>query len=385
MTDTDYDFIIVGGGLAGQASALLLSKFNNRIALFEKKEFPAHKVCGEYVSNDVLDILSECGFDPYAWGASSITKVKLVSPSGKSTLFNHENGGFGLSRYTMDFQLAELCKRKVDTFFNCRVINISFQNDHFVVQTSDGQTYTARFVIGSYGKRDTLDKSLNRDFLNEHTGYLGVKYHVRTDYPTNEIGLYYFKGGYCGIVKIEKDLYNLCYLFHKTGKDVIENLDTVETKYLFRNESLASLFRNSEIVGGSTSTIHQVYFGKKEQTQQHVLFCGDTAGMITPLCGNGMSMALQGAKILAEVIRKYWTKQEGRNISRELLEREYSERWQMAFNRRLFWGRSLQGLSEIPIITESTLGILRSIPSLARMIISKTHGKLNPGHLPESM
>ena len=52
-------------------------------------------------------------------------------------------------------------------------------------------------------------------------------------------------------------------------------------------------------------TIAQISFAKKTQIENHVLCIGDAAGMITPLCGNGMSMALHGSKIAAEAITTF--------------------------------------------------------------------------------
>ncbi|MCR9083896.1 MAG: NAD(P)-binding protein, partial [Cyclobacteriaceae bacterium] len=48
---------IVGGGLAGLVSAYLLAKNGHSVQLFEKKNYPFHRVCGEYLSNEVVDFL----------------------------------------------------------------------------------------------------------------------------------------------------------------------------------------------------------------------------------------------------------------------------------------------------------------------------------------
>ncbi|MBC7511814.1 MAG: FAD-dependent oxidoreductase, partial [Ferruginibacter sp.] len=51
MNDTQqYDITIIGGGLAGLALAIQLVKKGYSVALFEKEQYPFHKVCGEYIS-----------------------------------------------------------------------------------------------------------------------------------------------------------------------------------------------------------------------------------------------------------------------------------------------------------------------------------------------
>ena len=71
-----YDTIIVGGGLAGLTCALHLSQQNCSVLLLEKYSYPHHKVCGEYVSNEVLPYLNSLGIDPFSEGAIRITNLK---------------------------------------------------------------------------------------------------------------------------------------------------------------------------------------------------------------------------------------------------------------------------------------------------------------------
>ena len=49
--------VIVGGGLAGLTSALHLTQSGLGVTLIEKNPYPRHKVCGEYISNEVLPYL----------------------------------------------------------------------------------------------------------------------------------------------------------------------------------------------------------------------------------------------------------------------------------------------------------------------------------------
>ncbi|RYG21970.1 MAG: FAD-dependent oxidoreductase, partial [Chitinophagaceae bacterium] len=51
------DVLIIGGGLAGLTAALHLQKGGLEVTLVEKNDFPSHKVCGEYISNEVLPYL----------------------------------------------------------------------------------------------------------------------------------------------------------------------------------------------------------------------------------------------------------------------------------------------------------------------------------------
>jgi flavin-dependent dehydrogenase len=58
------DVLIVGGGLAGLTAALHLARQHLSVLLIEKETYPHHKVCGEYVSNEVLSYLRFLNADP---------------------------------------------------------------------------------------------------------------------------------------------------------------------------------------------------------------------------------------------------------------------------------------------------------------------------------
>jgi flavin-dependent dehydrogenase len=70
---------------------------------------------------------------------------------------------------------------------------------------------------------------------------------------------------------------------------------------------------------------------KKKQVEKNVLMIGDAAGMIAPLCGNGMSMALHASKLAARQIDLFLQDK----LTREQMEQCYTQLWQQQFARRL--------------------------------------------------
>src|SRR5437868_7443463 len=96
------DVIIIGGGLAGLVNAILLADAGLDVVVVEKKRYPFHRVCGEYISNEVLPFLRKIGADPEPCKPAHIDKLFLSSASGKAIQLPLEAGGFGISRYTFD-------------------------------------------------------------------------------------------------------------------------------------------------------------------------------------------------------------------------------------------------------------------------------------------
>jgi len=371
------DIIIVGGGLAGLVAAIELSKAHIRVLLIEKNEYPYHKVCGEYISNEVLEYLQSLGFNPFSYGAASITRLRLSTPQGRNIHTQLDLGGFGISRYTMDNALYQLAlKNGADVLTNTRVADIQFDADVFTVTTNRGETFTSKLVIGSYGKRETLDKKLNRSFIQKRTGYMGVKYHIRTDYPADEIGLDNFEGGYCGISKVENDTYNLCYLYKRPEKKNYKTIQELQESVLYKNPVLKRIFTSSDFLFPVPEVINEICFSPKTLIENHIMMCGDTAGLITPLCGNGMSMAITAARILSKILLQ--TKVLDGNIDatkRLLLEDAYQKEWNRNFKTRLFWGRTIQGFFGNPFVTSMFLNGIHAIPPVEKWLLNRTHGQ----------
>jgi flavin-dependent dehydrogenase len=376
---TDFDVIIVGGGLAGLTAAIMLSRKKINVLLIEKKSYPFHKVCGEYVSNEVLGFLQSLGFDPYYYGASSISRLRISTPAGKNIFPKLDLGGFGISRYKMDDALYNIAlKHSVKVLEETKVIDVLFTERVFLVKTNTNESYTSKMVIGCYGKRDLLDKRLNRDFIQKHTGYMGVKYHVKTDYSLDEVGLDNFKNGYCGIVKIEDDLFNICYLYKRDSGINFNSIKELEENILFQNPLIKMLFSNSEFIFPQPEVINEISFAPKLLIEDHILMCGDSAGLITPLCGNGMSIAIHAAKLLSElIVNSKILNEPSISIKARLhFENNYKYIWKCNFSKRLLIGRAIQKIFGNPLLTGFGIHCIHAVKPLERWLVAGTHGKI---------
>ena len=80
---SDKNVIIIGGGLAGLTSAIHLSKLGHQVTLIDKNDFPKHKVCGEYISNEVLPYLDWLDVNPEKLHPTHISKIIFSSGNGK--------------------------------------------------------------------------------------------------------------------------------------------------------------------------------------------------------------------------------------------------------------------------------------------------------------
>ncbi len=368
-----YDVIIVGGGLAGLTAAIHLSLENHSVLVLEKQPYPHHKVCGEYVSYEVAPYLEKLGVNLIEHGAVFIDTFQLSTVSGNLLEVGLPQGGYGISRYAFDdilYKRASECG--VDFVFR-NVTSVSFQNNDFEVFISSIESYTSSIVVGAYGKRTVLDKQLKRKFIQQKSSWLGVKCHYRIDdFPDNLVALHNFNGGYGGLSKTETGDVNFCYLASYDSFKSFKNVTEFNKHVVSRNLYISKFLDNAIPIFEKPLSIAQISFHEKKPVEEHVIMCGDTAGLIHPLCGNGMAMAIHSAKIASDLIAEFFS---NKTFSRKQLEKEYTKSWGTVFKKRLWMGRQFQRLMLNAKMFNLLLVIVGKSPRLLKFLIKQTHGK----------
>ncbi|MEM7108723.1 MAG: NAD(P)/FAD-dependent oxidoreductase [Bacteroidota bacterium] len=365
--------VVIGGGLSGLIASILLVRAGFKVKLLERKRYPFHRVCGEYISNEVKPFLKKNGLLPAHVEPAEINKFQLTSINGESAKLPLDLGGFGLSRYVLDNFLAEKSVAAGVELIHERVVTIDFTKGRFFIKTNHSE-YEADIVLGAHGKRSTLDKNMDRDFVKRKSPYIGVKYHVRYGgHDQQTVALHNFEGGYCGINRVENDIYNLCYLGERRSSKLEGTIENMERNVLMKNPFLNRIFSDATFVFDKPVVINEISFETKRPVEQHVLMCGDAAGMITPLCGNGMAIAIHSAKIAAETIMQHAS---GETLHRDKLEADYSHQWNSIFKRRLQIGRRIQHMFGAPWLSNTAVAICNSAKPVANYLMSKTHGQV---------
>ena len=369
------DILIIGGGLAGLAAALDLAGRGHHVAVVERKQYPFHKVCGEYVSNEVLPYLRRLGADPAALAPAAISEFLLSSPGGRVLTAPLDLGGFGVSRYVLDDFLYQLAVDRGVTFhLKNTVTDVTFDptTDRHQVSLADGRILSARVVLGTYGKRANLDRQLQRAFFAQRSPYLGVKYHLRLPgFPRDVIALHNFADGYAGISAIEDDKLCFCYLTTRQNLKDHGTIPAMEQAVLAKNPHLREILASAEMLYPQPEVINEISFAPKQPVEQHVLMCGDAAGLITPLCGNGMAMALHGAALAAAAAHGFLAG----TTTRAATEAAYDQAWHTQFGARLRVGRAVQRLFGGPVLSELVVGGLRHWPAAVGALMRRTHGQ----------
>lgn len=207
--------------------------------------------------------------------------------------------------------------------------------------------------------------------MKQPSPWLAVKTHYDFDFDEDTVALHNFNGGYCGLSKTETNTVNACYLTTFKSFKKYGDIDTFQKKELSKNPFLDEFFKKAKPVFKKPLTISQISFQKKEPVENHIFMIGDSAGLIHPLCGNGMAMAIRSAQLFSELFLKAFQKSD---FDRNNLEKEYSNHWQKEFGSRLKTGRFIQRILMNPLSSKLGFSMAKSIPSLIPKLIEKTHG-----------
>jgi len=371
-----YDAIVIGGGLAGTSTALQLARRGYEVALLEKDSYPRHKLCGEFLSPEAQDSLRGLGVLGAARdaGAHPVDRAVLSGPDGTTTAHPLPGTALGLSRYRLDALLyRRACRTGVTGRTGTKATSVEGSlRDGFAVEAG-GDTLTGRMVFGAYGRRGILDRTLDRSFLDEKSPYVAFKAHYAGVAPSapGTIEIHAASGGYCGIGPVEEARLNVCWIGRVDAlKAAGGSPGAMLHERLCRNPVLEERLADLHRVSDRFEAVSQVPLMPKRQFVEDVCMIGDAAGMIAPLCGDGMAMALDTADLVVPLSDRFLSGA----VPAAAFRSAYRRQWQSAFGRRLRLGRWVHAAAFRPLATTSLLRACRLLPPLARWLIRHTRG-----------
>jgi len=371
-----YDVIVIGGGLAGCSAAGQLAERGHDVLLLEQATYPRHKLCGEFLSPEAQDSFRRLGVlnEVRAAGAHPMTQARLTGPSG--TTVEHELPGtaLGLSRYRLDemlFDRARTLGAEGRTGTKVTGVEGSLAEGFTVRAGSD--SVEGRLVLGAYGRRGVLDRTLDRPFLQQHSPYVAFKAHYTGDLRdvAGTIEIHAAPGGYCGLGCVENDRLNACWIGQTSAlKDAGGTPTGMLEQALYKNPALRERMSGLSRASERFEAVSQVPLMPKEQFVNDVCMIGDAAGMIAPLCGDGMAMALSAADLVVPLADDLLSGSRSPAAFRSA----YETQWQRQFGRRLRLGRWVHAAAFRPAATRALLATCRVLPPLSRWLIRATRG-----------
>jgi menaquinone-9 beta-reductase len=379
MRTSDFDVVIIGAGPAGSTLATLLARSGRSVALVDRDVFPRDKLCGEFLSYDALPVLDAIGaleaID--AAGAVRIRACRLIGSRGTFE-FEFPAEARGISRRTMDellFRHAVAAGAEPFEGWTADSIEPGPETAAITLRREESRvTIRALVTCGAWGRWGRFDRAFSRSFtVRDISRSFGFKRHwipaVPGSAPPHDmIDLHSFERGYLGVSWIEGSLTNICGLVHESRLRQHRGGWPAFIE-LLRAESprLEELFSGHEPAQAEYLSSEPVVFAPRSVVESHVVLVGDAAGLIDPLAGNGMTMAIQSAALAAPGIERFLAGA----LDREALERQYASAHRSLFSSRIRWSRRVAWLLSRPSLIDLAMA-LRTPHAVGRALLERT-------------
>ena len=303
---TTCDLVVIGGGPAGASAAITAARAGVHVLLLEKGTYPRHKVCGEFVSGESLQLLSSLLANALET-RSVLGRVPRVNGvrlflDGHTVQVPVNPPAASLARFDMDAALWKAAiSAGVDARSGIAALGIEGRGP-FHIKTSVG-TLNTRAVINTAGRWSNLTERPRRGSTGDRAKLIGLKAHYFEAAPAPTTDLYFFNGGYCGMQPVglgdepATSRIVVCSMVRADVATRLEDLFPLEPSLHERSRSWKQL---SEPV--STSPL---IFRKPKPEKNGILFAGDAAGFVDPFVGDGISLALRSGAFATESLLEF--------------------------------------------------------------------------------
>jgi flavin-dependent dehydrogenase len=357
----EFDLIVAGAGPAGSACAITAARAGRRVLLLDKDRFPRHKVCGEFVSAESLQLLQSLLGDAHCreFAARAQVPAARILLDGKSISLPVAPPARSIPRFDLDAALlaaARACGVRVEEGAAVRQVS---RNGAFAVRTADA-AFTGAAVVNATGRWSQLTQY---DVAGKHK-WIGLKAHFRESAPPNSVDLYFFSGGYCGVTPVDGQTVNACAMVHSGAARSLDEVFAAHPELWRRSRDWQPVF--------SPVTTSPLYFRKPEACDQGMLLAGDSAGFIDPFAGDGISLALHGGALAAQSLLPFF---DG-HISLEESQQEYRSAYVQRFVPAFRNAARLRSLLAIPKWLRSRLLWLVGSRPVANLIVRRTRAQV---------
>ncbi len=341
---TEYDVIVCGGGPSGSTTAFYAAKAGMKVLLIDKSKFPRDKACGGLLTARLFDELPE--LEPYIKPVIECASndVNLYSPSMKYRIdFEFPVGTpWNITREVFDNAVLEAARDVgAEIMTQTRVSDFEF-NGGVTVKTSKGD-FKSKMVIGATGPADKLadmvrekrnlkpwnDKQMGTALMWEPV--VGKEF-VDENYGDKRSLLVHFEPGGIkgyGWVFPKKEILNIGFGAHNTS------IKSIKMKEIWKDYinllKKDGYFPNDQEIPPVKGAPLPLSGPIKATTMDYTLLVGDSAGMESPLSGEGIYYEMHAGKIAVDTIKKAL---ETGDYSQQHLD-QYHRDWNKLFGKEL--------------------------------------------------
>ena len=366
ISDTAWDSVVVGAGVAGGVAAAMLAEQGRRVLLIEKSAWPREKVCGGCLNAAAVEVLREIGIGAALRRAEPIDSV--VWHVGRRSLELAIPREAAVSRADLDAAIVLEAKRRGCEFLSGfsamllpPVVGDSFRT--LKLQRADeAAIIRAGVVLACDGIGGTL--LAGEPWARWHISpgaSMGVSGTCETcpdEIGRGAIHMHVGNKGYVGIVRMIGSRAHLAASLDPAAcRSAGGPLNLVREILGASGKSLGANLDSLRIRGTGALTRHREHLGSNR-----VLAVGDACGYVEPFTGEGMAWAAIGAREVVKMLP----------APDESWPEDLPTRWRIRHHeiigRRQRWCRGMQPMMHHPAIAAAGILVGSAVPAIARWI-----------------
>lgn len=365
------DLLVIGGGPAGAAAAITAARAGVHVLLLEKAAYPRHKVCGEFVSGESVQLLNSLLANALET-RSLLSHVPRISGvrlflDGRTVNVPVDPPAVSLARFDMDAALWRAATSAgVDARSDTTVNSVQGQGP-FHIQIATGEIL-ARAIINTTGRWSNLTAKKTAVLPNGAAPkWIGLKAHFAETSPSPTTDLYFFDGGYCGMQPVglgDEPATSRIVVCTIVRADVATRLEDV----FLLEPRLQERSRNWKLLSEPVSTAPLI-FRQPNPEKDGVLLAGDAAGFVDPFVGDGISLALRSGALAAESLLTFFRRQATLEEAAAQYRRGYEERLLPIFQTSSLLRRMLT----LPLaVRRPLLRVMETFPAVTKLMVKNT-------------
>ncbi len=293
---------VVGGGPIGLALALMLARENHEVHLFEKGSWPRDKACGQGLMPSGLKILEELditfkeGEDCYSFQGVDY----IDGPFNIHGILRRP--GVGIERTVLSDRLVSKCRQNplITLHEETTILGISNYPNQVELKWSNGKE-RFHYAFACDGLHSPLRKKLANRKVRTGEWRMGAREHFNVKPWSQNVEVYWQDGIEAYVTPVTNEKVEVAFLWFE---DAISPNGPLKEALWQRFPELREKCPQKSAQGdfrghGPFSTY------AKDILKEKVFFVGDAYCFLDGITGEGLSLGLKGAQILAKNFTKW--------------------------------------------------------------------------------
>ncbi len=375
-----YDVIVVGAGPAGATAAAVLAEQGLSVLLLDKAAFPRDKPCGGGLPTRVIQQFPHIQkyIDSYCYGSTTYSSSFTYTFS----IIREKPLLFMVNRSVFDVGLIQFAQKKGAVFLpEKKVVDIKIFSDKALVVSENQETFEASVVVGCDGVHSIVAK---KTMLQEKNEPRCISIFSEQQMDQKQLNQFFSKKRIVHIFIKIQGIAGYGWIFPKKKSINIgigEFTSSVDQEHIKKNLKLVfeefiqtckqkNILPQDFLINNMKGGILPVFPLKKTYADR-VLVCGDAAGFINSITGEGIYYAMKSGVLAAEVIKKAFS---SNDFSEQIL-KLYQKRWYTTFGKDLAlfarfhyqWGKK----------SDHFVRLLTGDAALAKLVIGAVGGQIS--------